>query len=413
MADSKEQSDSSSGTAEDSERLARLVNILRCGDFSAFEGEAEGARFECKKIPYDLDRDGSQLELAKDITSFANSGGGLIVIGLETVRVSERAADVVKTVRPFPRELFNIQRYQSLFDVHIYPRIEGLTLDWHPSRTLSSEGLASILVPRQAELHQPFLVTKIIDNQGKVRGTMLGYFERHRDGVTHKDAKDFYYLIRAGRMKDEFGMRIGAIEATISDSQRKAALSSTSASQLTIAPTSSTSEIFQRVNTAISIARLSGRPTYVLFARPLGALSIPDLFSSQQSPVKKLLESPPEVRNGGFGVDAGNRAMIVEGRLRRALDIESNRNLELWRDGVLIFVAPANEEFLCWGRRQPPPLIINSIALLESLYLFSALVAAIQQYTEPKNCGMELSFHLRGSEAAHRLNLRAGPVGGL
>jgi len=394
--------------------VARVLEMLKSGNFSLFVGEIEDVEFECKAAPYHLDDDTRQFELAKDVAAFANADGGVIVIGLETSKVPERAADMVKAVRPFAREHFDAQRYRALIDVHVYPRIEGLKLDWHPLRKNSNTGIASILVPRQGEVQQPFLVSKILSDDGKVRGTALGYFERHRDGVDRKDAKDFHYLIRAGRTKGDTDARLAAIEARLDDT-RGLQLAAPPASEPTISGAQvgpiSPPEPIDRIDEAVSLARLSDRPAYVLAARPLGYVSIAQLFATQQSPVRQLLESPPELRAGGFGIDAGNTAVIVEGRSRRALHLDSNRDLELWRDGTLIFVAPGDRDFLCWGRKPTPPLVINPIVLLESLYLFCTLAQAIQQHTEPKNCGVYLDVELRGMQGDQTLYLAPGPVG--
>lgn len=382
--------------AEQKERLDQRLKILESGDFTKLMGDIEDGVFECKAAPYYLDNDAGVFELAKDVAAFANSDGGLIVLGLETVSVPERAADVVRTSRLFTREYFIAQRYQALLDAHIYPRIEGLTLTWHASTADPKVGLASIRIPRQSDMYQPFLVNRFLGDDGKVRGTALSYFERHRDGVDRKEAKDFHYLIRAGRT-------IASIEA------RLIAIELASQGRGLTTPKAIDQAFEDRVEQAVSLAGLSERPAYTLVATPIAPVSVPELFSAQRSKLVEVLESPPELRYGGFDIGVGVRMAIVEGKLRRALHVESHRNLELWKDGVLIFVAPADENFLCWGQRPPPPLIINPIALLESVYLFCLLTQQVQQHTDPRNCGIKMTIKVQGMD--ERFVMRAGVVG--
>jgi hypothetical protein len=73
----------------------------------------------------------------------------------------------------------------------------------------------------------------------------------------------------------------------------------------------------------------------------------------------------------------------------------------------------ARRHHICWGRKPPPPLIINPIALLESLLVFCTLAARIQEHTEPPNCGVHIGVELRGLGEDNRPLLPPGPVGGI
>jgi len=384
-------------------RLEIFFDYLKQGKFEALIGEAEDAEFECKKTPYMLDTDLNQLELAKDVSAFANSSGGLILMGFETESESERAADVVRKVRTFRSDLFNAQRYSAVLESSIYPRIKGVVCQWHPASSSADLGVASILVPTQDDVNKPFLVNRVISDSGKIRGNLLGWYHRYHDKVGRMDAKDIHHFIRAGRVNYEVERRLAGIETLLSDSALAPVTHLGGNDQVC-------EQSKSRIQDAIRIAGLSDRPAYVLTAWPIAPVQIPHLFASKSSRVVKLLESPPTLRTAGFEIDAGGRAEIVEGKLMRAAYPEGNRDLELWRDGSLFFVAPADQEFLCWSRRPPPPLVINPVVLLESIYLFCELVSAIQDEMVPQDCGMVVGLELHGV-AEKPLHLKGGELG--
>lgn len=377
-------------------RLTSIMEILLSGEFSRFVGMAEDPEFECKRAPYHLDELGHRLEMVKDVAAFANTIGGAIVLGLDTSKVPEKAADVVERIRGFSRDRFSIQRCEAIINEHVYPLVAGLRVEWYPSSGDPAIGIGAIIIPRQQELRQPFLVRKLLDTDGRVRGTSIGYFERFHDDVMHRDVKDFYYLIQAGRARHELDARLSSLEAKADNG----------------ASPWGPSELSMRIAEAISLAGLTNHVSYALIASPSHLVSIPQLFTRQHSPIRALIQSPPSIRYGGFEVDAGGSARIVEGKLLRAVHPESHRILELWRDGMLIFVGPGDTSFLCWGKRPAPPFIINPVALLESLYLFCALAREVQQYTDPTNCGVDVLVELRQMTGDQRVHLPAGWIDG-
>jgi hypothetical protein len=56
----------------------QIQDILECGSFDEFIGVVEDHQLECKKEPYQLQRDDQKQEFAKDVTALANVEGGFI-----------------------------------------------------------------------------------------------------------------------------------------------------------------------------------------------------------------------------------------------------------------------------------------------------------------------------------------------
>ncbi len=58
--------------------IKELESIIKNGDFSKLISESESEFFDCKRDVYDLKNNMAKYELAKDVSAFANAGGGYI-----------------------------------------------------------------------------------------------------------------------------------------------------------------------------------------------------------------------------------------------------------------------------------------------------------------------------------------------
>jgi hypothetical protein len=78
----------------------------------------------------------------------------------------------------------------------------------------------------------------------------------------------------------------------------------------------------------------------------------------------------------------GERPLIVASKFRRAVS-DGGKLLQLSREGVLTFVADA-QNLLCWGTSTTQgPLRINVLALAETTYLFAEMANRITSYLAP------------------------------
>ena len=84
-----------------------VLEKLETRDFHALIGIAESVWLDAKESPYLLDTPKQKLELAKDVSAFANSGGGIIVIGFDTSRNPLTSGEYISRVSPFPLTLLD------------------------------------------------------------------------------------------------------------------------------------------------------------------------------------------------------------------------------------------------------------------------------------------------------------------
>jgi hypothetical protein len=180
--------------AENGSLTRRTADVLvQSGRAELLVGQPEGAWLECKEQPYGAD-ERAQYELAKDVSSFANSaGGGLILIGLRTRKV--RGTDTITAVSPVPADDRRVDRYRKWLARRVHPRVVDLAIreiDYGRGRILV------ISVPPQPKALQPFFVRGAF-RDGKIAGSNIAIFIRSGDAVVTTSVEEFHALVVAGR----------------------------------------------------------------------------------------------------------------------------------------------------------------------------------------------------------------------
>jgi len=191
------------------------LKILESSDFYKFVGVVEDLHFECKGAPYQLVNNKDKQELAKDVCGFANSEGGIIVVGLETEIRPEHPGEEVSRVRPFPQDLMNLKQYSDVLSTWVYPVISGLKINWYPcidSSSSSPKGIGAIIVPRQETRAFPFLITRYVDEKGKNNEIVFGFSQRKFDEVHHHSVQRIHHLIQQGVSNEFLSQRLETIE---------------------------------------------------------------------------------------------------------------------------------------------------------------------------------------------------------
>jgi hypothetical protein len=140
----------------------------------------------------------------------------------------------------------------------------------------------------------------------------------------------------------------------------------------------------------VAVGRL-GEPVVYYTATAEGDCDFPTLFQSRSERIVRLIDRPPELRRQGFEVEAGDYSEIVQGKLRRN-SVAGQRLIELWRDGMFIYIAPGDEDFLGWRMGgADKPIHINNFALAESILVFCWMMAFVFAEADPKPSVLRLS----------------------
>jgi hypothetical protein len=389
---------------------SEIQAILNKGTFEELIGVVEDEHLECKSAPYQLAHDHQKQELAKDVSALANKSGrlgadgGYILIGPQTGQSPEHHGDIVESVSVFHEALVSIPHYHAVLESWLLAVPEDIVIRWYPSADDPLKGIIAIAVPKQRPELWPFLITRTVDAAGKITGTLVGYFERRRDGAAPLPIGELQRLLRDGR---RFDAVVPPLLETIQ------ALQAASTSPAPKKTSTALENYRQRRGEAVAAAGLNGKPTFALTAAPLRPTTLPTLFRGASDPLVRLLENPPELRVHGFDLNAGGSSEIVKGQLRRAV-IPERLLFECWPDGTLIFVADG-VDFLCWGKTTALGAVrINPLALAESTYLFTTLAKTIyDQHAQPpvSSDGVECSLTLYKMERdGKRAILTAGSL---
>jgi hypothetical protein len=108
------------------ENVAGIQNILAHGAFDELTGALENEFFDVKSDPWDLNLERGKLDLAKDVSSFANWRGGIIVVGAASAPAATYQRNEVQEIRPLPAMLTPTDRYSHVIREWVYPVPEGI-----------------------------------------------------------------------------------------------------------------------------------------------------------------------------------------------------------------------------------------------------------------------------------------------
>lgn len=185
--------------------ITELEKIIKDGDFDSLIGKIENDFFDCKEGIYDLSKDSQKIELAKDISSFANLNGGYILIGPKTDdnRQTHLCGEIVG-VSSFVQSLVDPNQYKNIIKNWVYPdEIHGMEVYWQKSKADDNKGILIIKIPAQKEALKPFLICKTVEEENKISERIFGYAERKGDASDPKKIKDIYRIMRDGLFYDK------------------------------------------------------------------------------------------------------------------------------------------------------------------------------------------------------------------
>lgn len=150
-------------------------------------------------VPYDLTTASGRFELAKDVSSFANSDGGHLLIGFVHERLAQQRVDRIKALETFASTALDLGQIGGIVRSHIWPPIEGLTLEWLPTKQDANLGIGSIFVPKQSDDSKLFLITKVAEDGEAQKEIIVGIARRIGGDNVPLRATEIYELIRKGR----------------------------------------------------------------------------------------------------------------------------------------------------------------------------------------------------------------------
>jgi len=348
-----------------------IDEILASQDFEKLIGELENEFLECKSQPYRLDTNKGKRELAKDVSSMANSEGGFILIGVMTKSSASHPGDKISKICPFKKELVQVDQYYKVIESWVYPHVGDLLLTWVSVGESSVKGIIIIKIPMQAKEIKPFLITNTLDENKRVEIT-FGYVERKRDNIKPTSAADLQRTLRDGQnFQTQINERFDSMEALIMQNIpviiEAKMRQNASASNISLQEERIEKEINIRIENALEHGDLKENRTFILVAYTDQSSELRSIFQTEEGSIRKQLENPPILRLHGWSLETFDHARILKGEFIRVTN--GNRKvIDLYRDGTFIFVGAANESFLAWGRG--PNQKVHPLAVTECIYSF-------------------------------------------
>ena len=335
--------------------IKELESLIKDGNFNKLKGESESEFFDCKRDVYDLEKSIKKFELAKDISAFANAGGGFILIGIETKKNEKGFYDEVVRIFPFKESICDPKQYINIVSDWIYPKLKDVEARWHPTKENPSRGIFVIEIPNQPAINKPFLIKRTIQDTGKICEVLFGYSERKQENNDPKTIVELHQILRDGLNLDS---RLQSIETFLKDLTK-------------ISPKINTEslEIDKKIDSALTAVKMNSERAMILTCYPDAPTKLESLFSSEPGSMKSILGSPPKIRERGFGTRVLEKATIIKGMFCRVTG-GRRKVIDLYKNGVLIAALRADEDFLCWASKN---LIFNPVALIESIYNFVQL----------------------------------------
>ena len=339
--------------------VKELKSIIKEGDFNKLKAEAESEFFDCKRDVYDLENSIKKYELAKDVSAFANAGGGFIFIGVETKKSEKSFHDEILAIHPFKENVCNPKQYIDIISDWIYPKLRDIEAKWYPTKESPSKGIFVIEIPNQQEIHKPFLIKRTIQDTGKICEVLFGHSERKQESNEPKSVVELHQILRDGLNLDK---RLQSIETSLQNLS----------SLLSLKINDEFYDIEKRIDALLSAVEMQDKRAMILTCYPGSHTRLKTLFISNPGSMKSILESPPIIRERGFGTRVLDKATII-GMFCRVTG-GKRKVIDLYKDGVLIAGFKADIDFLCWAMRD---LIFNPVALIESIYNFVQLYKCV------------------------------------
>jgi hypothetical protein len=255
--------------------MTRIVGILRRGDFESLVGMIEDEKVEAKGSPYQLSVDRQKQELAKDVSALGNAGGGVILIGFETTKDSLNAVERIAATRPFPRAMVDTQQYRDVLQTWVSPPIHSVQIDWYPSASDAKVGVAVVEVPPDAANEKPYIVRRVVEQDGRVRGTLVGYYERVQDRIPETSSERLRGWLRDGMRFESLSQRLSTIEELVANLERSPEDSS---------PSGLTDDLVEkRVKEATAAVERESAPVIILTATSENPTKFPNLFVQEKN----------------------------------------------------------------------------------------------------------------------------------
>lgn len=356
----------------------QIAKIIESGDIEGFLGAVETSFFEFREKPYfpnnehdTVSREKSRLELLKDFSSIANSGGGYIIIGLIPGEdVSQFNLEYVKEVKGIEAEKINLKGWLDILSTYLIPRFEENFIKH--GIIGQDKQLLWVQIPAAKDIGcYPFMIAKdqwVTEDEKLLKGELYGLY--FRDGSKNRQ------MFSAEKFQEKMAETLGSKETsnkahyTVLEAKldRLLALQENPVPIKTVDPEVKKKEIIKNFDNKLD----SESDFFYMIAIPTQEFSIDNFWDTDEDKLYNLLRKPPTLRNMGWDLSvhytefpkpAGDNWEIMNG----------NRKILSVNKSGIVATAGTLQEFLDWGthhRDEAVKPIINAFALVEYIDVY-------------------------------------------
>jgi hypothetical protein len=174
--------------------------LLDAGQFATLIGLDEDTWLEAKRrSPYDFATPAGRYELAKDVTAFANSEGGFLLIGLTTTPAADAKTERITAHDLCSQTEFDGAQYVGIIKEHVYPAIKNLRAYWLPVNAAAAHGLGVVEIPPQNPSHKYFLIARVVDSGAELKQIVFGIAKRNDSSNDPFTITELYKYTQSGK----------------------------------------------------------------------------------------------------------------------------------------------------------------------------------------------------------------------
>lgn len=179
--------------------IEEVQKLLTDRKLIEFVGRKEDLWFETKSgAAYDLNTPAGRWELAKDVSSLANSEGGYLIVGLKTNPIPEEQTDQVAELDLIAEASFPAGQVSGVLKEYLYPPVAGLEVGWIENEGGGDQGVGFIRVPAQPD-RRFTLMAQVVDENSQLRRFVFGFSRRHQSGNIPLTVEQLHKICQDGR----------------------------------------------------------------------------------------------------------------------------------------------------------------------------------------------------------------------
>ena len=315
-------------------------------------GIEESAQVDFKSEPYDLATDKGKWELGKDVAGMTNFAGGLIVIGVFTVKTDGNFGEVASARCPVDKRSLNARQYHDVIRNMVRPAVR-FECAFHEDPDEPGKGYMTIRVHPLEEHDRWAMVRRLVTDDGK---PVEGFGSPVRDGDQTRwlSADEVYRLVRDGQRSGSPG--------GLAVPQDTPAL-----------PALSPDELDEALDRLVAHKDWQDLPVLAWQSAPVVPQSVLPLMW-QEDGIAHQLRFPSSLRgSGGFNWNFWKDAVCFDGGV-----LLSDGRHAMWvrQDGVATAAAVVSDDMLAWATHSPAqgPFRLNLIALAEMTLEYFRLI---------------------------------------